>query len=203
MDRKQNSVRSLANLYTVVIGVALSSAVVNLIDAPDGLRSITWVNGLLFLSFISTLIPFYHGALRHLDDAYIENTGNIKDGALILDFLLLFLHGIAFVILSLLLSNPSHFAWMITAVLVIDVGWAVFAHFGSSRDGGEEWKWLLINLFISIPLGTSLYIFNVTLEPYEDPRKLALAIVSVCVVRTLLDYIFCWRFYFPEEEKQK
>ncbi|MBK9067349.1 MAG: hypothetical protein IPL76_10780 [Gemmatimonadetes bacterium] len=54
---------------------------------------------------MATLFPFYHGALRHLDDAYLENENHhIKRGALIFDFLLLFLHAMCFVVLALLIQ---------------------------------------------------------------------------------------------------
>lgn len=116
--RKENSLRSLTSLYTVVIGVALSSSILKLIDPNQGLSSLTVTSTLLFLAFICTLFPFYHGALRHLDDAYIENdSDHIKDGALILDFLLLFFHGMAFVVLSLMLTKPGDFAVVLLAVL--------------------------------------------------------------------------------------
>src|SRR5207253_2832610 len=131
--RMENSVKSLVELYTVVIGVALSLAVVSLIDLNKGLDVITLPSTLLFIAFIATLFPFYHGALRHLDDAYIENDDRrIKDGALVLDFVLLFLHAVAFVVLSLLLKKPGQFAWVLAVVLSIDVIWGVFAHFASS-----------------------------------------------------------------------
>jgi len=145
--RRENSIRSLSNLYTVVIGVALSLAVVQLVDETNGLLSITITKVLLFVSFIFTLIPFYHGALRHLDDAYLENkNSHIRDGALIIDVMLLILHGMVFVVLSLLLNNPIQFAWSLIVLVAVDVLWGVYAYFGSSTQGenGAEGKWALI-----------------------------------------------------------
>ena len=80
--RLANSIKSLVNLYTVVIGAALSLAVARAIDVKLGLTSISAVSMLLFVCFIVTLFPFFHGALRHLDDAFVENdSANIKTGA--------------------------------------------------------------------------------------------------------------------------
>lgn len=118
----ENSIKSLVNLYTVVIGAALSLAIARTINFTTGLTSVSGVSLLLFLCFVITLFPFFHGALRHLDDAFIENVNpNIRTGALIIDFALLFLHALAFVVLSQLLKHPSHFAWFLIAVLAIDV----------------------------------------------------------------------------------
>src|SRR6185437_11887329 len=116
--KMENSVRSLSNLYTVIIGVALSLAVVKLVEGGTGLKAATIPSILLFAAFVVTLLPFYHGALRHIDDAYIESEGaNIKDGALVVDLILLFIHGIVFVVLALLIAIPDEFAWVLIVLL--------------------------------------------------------------------------------------
>ncbi len=199
--RMENSVRSLVNLYTVVIGVALSLAVVSLIDVNKGLSALTLSSTLLFVAFIATLFPFYHGAQRHLDDAYIENdNAHIKDGALVLDFVLLFLHALAFVVLALLLRKPGHFIWVLTILLAIDVFWGLFAHYASSSSGHftPESKWGIIN-FVFVGLAVWYLVSNdIYLQEITDPVKLAIPITFVCSVRTLVDYIWCRTLYFPK-----
>ncbi len=207
--RKENSVRSLSNLYTVVIGVALSLAVVGVIDTNSGLQSVTLSRSLLFFAFLVTLLPFYHGALRHLDDAYLENdsTVPVKDGALIVDFLLLFFHALAFVVLSLLLKNPGHFAWALTVVLTIDVLWGTFAHFTAKHSIGATGppaesasapgKWAIINfIFVGVSVIT-LVNQDIYLGEVAEPIKLTIPIAFVCTFRTLIDYVWCRVFYFP------
>ena len=199
--RRENSVRSLVNLYTVVIGVALSNAVVSLIDVTKGLESVTLASASLFIAFVATLFPFFHGALRHLDDAYIENDNqHIKDGALVVDFVLLFLHALAFVVLSLLLKKPGHFAWVLVVLLSIDVIWGVFAHFASSSKEAitAESKWTIIN-FVFVSLAISyLVIHDTYLNEFPDPVKLSIPIAFACIVRSLVDYTWCRAFYFPK-----
>lgn len=200
--RKENSVRSLTNLYTVVIGVALSVAIATLINSEKGLSAVTIPSSLLFLAFIATLFPFYHGALRHLDDAYIENeNAHIKDGALIIDFLLLFFHGIMFVLLSLLLNKPNHFGWVLVALFLIDVIWGVFTHFGSSSrtPASAEGRWTILNFAFLAVLGAYLYCNDIFLGSVLHPKKLSLLIAVGCVIRTLIDYVWCKSFYFPKE----
>lgn len=199
--KKENSVRSLINLYTVVMGVALSLAITKLIDPQTGLQAVTASSVLLFFAFIVTLFPFYHGALRHLDDAYIENNNShIKDSALVLDFLLLLLHGIAFVVLSILLAVPNHFAWALVGLLSIDVIWGVFVHYGSSsRDRhAAEWKWTIINACF---VGLSLWYLianGIYFETVANPLTLSLPIAIACTFRTLVDYAWGKEFYFPK-----
>jgi len=206
--KRENAVRNLVTLYTVIIGAALSLAVKTLVGENNGLDGVSASSALVFAAFIFMLIPFYHGALRHLDDAYIESDRQIKDPALMLDFFLLFLHGIVFVFLSLLLKSPSNFAWLLVGVLAIDVVWGAFVgFFGSSTqtlvDGeakkpvSAESRWAIINaLFIAIVV---MYLFehDVSLAPAQEPLKLSVMLACACFVRSLIDYWWCSRFYFP------
>lgn len=197
----ENSVRSLVNLYTVVIGAALSLAVARAIDVNAGLTSIGLVPILLFVCFVVTLFPFFHGALRHLDDAFIENESqNIKTGALIIDFALLFLHALAFVVLSQLLQRPSHFAWLLIIVLLIDVVWGIFAHFGSSSGSklSAEFKWTVIN-FIFVGIVAAYLVGNdIYLDHNGDALKLSILLSIACVLRSTIDYVWCRELYFPK-----
>jgi hypothetical protein len=199
--KMENSVRSLVNLYTVIIGVALSLAVVRLVNGSGGLMTTTAPALLLFAAFVATLFPFYHGALRHLDDAYIENDSTtIKTGALVFDFILLFAHGLVFVVLALLISVPNQFAWVLIVLLGVDVLWGVFAHFAaSSAQGlGAELKWSIIN-FIFVCFWTwYLVAHNLYLGETKESMPLAILIFVTCVLRSIADYASCTKFYFPE-----
>jgi hypothetical protein len=201
--RKENSVKSLITLYTVVVGAALSLSIKSLFDSGKGIESITLYSILLFVSFLVTLIPFYHGALRHLDDAYIENENiHIKDGALIFDFLLLLLHGIAFVFLSLLTSKPNQFIFVLTALLLIDVFWGLFAHFGSSSKSkhNAELKWTCINFVSVCFMGWYIHSSGIGIHGVYDDMGISLIIVMTCFARSILDYSWCRSFYFIKEE---
>ncbi len=67
----ERSVSHLQQLYTVVVGLALTVAITNLIDqaAPVPIRMAALP---YFVSYLVTLVPFYHGALRHLDVTYLK-----------------------------------------------------------------------------------------------------------------------------------
>lgn len=197
----EQSIRSLINLYTVVIGAALSVAVTGVIDTTRGLSAATPTSACLFLAFIATLFPFVHGAIRHLDDAYLENTaGHIQDGALVIDFILLFFHALAFLVMSLLIQKPNHFAWGLLVVLTIDVIWGGFAHFAASSRSTDsaEFKWTVIN-FITVGFGSTYLIWNdIYLAEMLEPIKLAVPIMFVTIIRSGIDYWWCRNFYFPK-----
>lgn len=199
--KMENSVRSLANLYTVIIGVALSLAVVKLVEGSAGLKAAIVPSILLFSAFIATLFPFYHGALRHIDDAYIESDGtNIKDGALVVDLILLFVHGIVFVVLALLIAKPSEFAWILIVLLATDVLWGIFAHFAVSTSSGlsAELKWLLINFAVVGLLTWYLVANDINFRDTKNTLPLVIVVFVACVIRSIVDYISCAKFYFPK-----
>jgi hypothetical protein len=143
---QESSVRSLANLYSVVIGVGLSLGIVNLVDAAKA--PIPVKLGLLpyFVSYLVTLIPFYHGALRHLDATYVEEGGRqVRSGGLLLDFLVLFLESCLLLALAVLLPSPQLYAWGLVALLSVDIIWGFLAHVAFSKAGAEL-KWAYINI---------------------------------------------------------
>ena len=200
----ENSVKSLITLYTVVIGAALSLAVARAIDAKDGLTSISGVSIFLFVCFVVTLFPFFHGALRHLDDTFVEDLSpNIKTGALIIDFALLFLHALAFVVLSQLLQRPSHFAWVLLAVLAIDVVWGTFTHFAASSGNklSAESKWTIVNFFFIAIVAFHLVYNDIFLTHSRDALKLSILLSIACVLRSTVDYVWCRDLYFPKPEQ--
>ena len=199
--RMENSIRSLTNIYTVVIGAALTLAVTGVVDSTKGLEAATTTSVCLFIAFIATLFPFVHGAIRHLDDVYLENPNvQIRDGALVIDFVLLFFHALAFLVLSLLLNKPNHFAWGLEAILSIDIVWGAFAYFAAStnRKNIAEFKWFVINL-VTVGIGAIYLISNdINLAEIAEPVKLAVPILFITIIRSLADYVWCRDFYFPK-----
>jgi len=199
--KRANAVRNLVSLYTVVIGAALSLAVVSLIDPKQGLDSVQSSAVYLFLAFVLTLIPFYHGALRHLDDTYLESPRhNIRDHVLIFDFLLLVGHAMAFVCLSLLLRKPTQFAFVFLSVLSVDIVWGGMTHLfaNPAEKSGAEGKWTVINLVFAGALFAVLNYLDISWSSTAFEEKLAFPLLFVCALRTIVDYAFCYDFYFPQ-----
>src|SRR5215208_6828429 len=68
----ESTVRYLQELYTIMVAVALPVAITRMFDerqesAPFRLEVLP-----LLVTFVATLIPFFHGTLRHLDDTYVH-----------------------------------------------------------------------------------------------------------------------------------
>ena len=127
---RENSVKQLCDLYTVVVGLALSIAISKVIDETAVYLPISRANVWTFLVFIITVVPFYHGALRHLYATYVEHGGSkrIKNGALLIDYALLFVEGGVLVGLAYLIQSPSGFLGLFILLMFLDSVWGLLAH---------------------------------------------------------------------------
>ena len=198
---RQRTVTHLQGLYTVVVGVALAVALANLIDqqssAPIRLQALPY-----FAAYLVTLVPFYHGALRHLDLAYFENpTSHARPGALMVDWSLLFVESCGLLALALLINRPIPFMFTLTALLAFDAVWAFVAYLAFSPKPTEhpaEPRWAVINFAAVLMLiGTAVYLDSIdsAAKPVDTYRWIA--VVSLAVGRTVWDYGWCWSYYYP------
>ena len=198
---RARSLHHLQGLYTVVVGLALVSAITHLIDqsqpVPIRFSALPY-----FAVFLITLVPFYHGALRHLDITYHEDPDKAtRPGALLADWSLLFIESCLLLALSILIARPEPFVYALVALLFFDVFWAFAAHLAfsaKSREYHAERKWAIINVVTSVLLvlvAVYLHSLDPTLKPVETYRWLA--VVAICAARTIFDYVLCWSYYYP------
>lgn len=188
MTSQRESVRGLSDLYSVVVAVALSGAVVKLVDANSEGLPIRFELFPYFVAFLATLIPFYHGALRHLDKTYVEERGRgVLKGALLVDFVLLFVEGCMFLGISLLMHRPSAVVWGLTFLLFFDALWGIGAHLLFTQRGAQkaELRWAWINLACVAVLVGSLLGVGVPPGYRSGPRPiLGMGLVGILVGRS-------------------
>lgn len=199
LNAAESSVRNLGALYSVVVGVALAFAMERVVDPSSVGSPFQWDLLPLFFALLVTLIPFYHGALRHLDVTYVEQRGaEVRAGALLADFLLLFLEGSLFVGLAALLERPEVFAWTFVALLTLDTIWGFTAHLAFSRHPKlkEEARWAIINAVTVVVLVLFLILLG-AYPPGSQPHApgLAFGLLGIAVLRTVVDYFVSWEFY--------
>jgi hypothetical protein len=185
----------------VVAGVALTLAITKLLDenAPMPLRLDVLP---YFVAYLVTLVPIYHGALRHLDITYFEDeSAEAKSGALMFDWALLFIESCFLLGLALLLQKPVAFGWGLCIFLAFDCIWAFVAHLGFSpkkKESRTEWRWATVNFVTVCFLALALVVANAV------ETKLGLLtsfrwilVLVVAVARTIWDYAWCWSYYYP------
>lgn len=206
-DPQESSVSNLEHLYSIVVGVSLALAIQSLIQVQSNSSiHVNWILLPVLAAFLLTLIPFYHGALRHLDDHYVhgKTTASHPGLALLLDFLVLFFESCLFLGLAVLLASPAYFSWAFLALLMLDSLWIVVASLASgptSMPQAPERTWALIN-FVTVLVGTgALTILRAVSSPNKTPTIAYLVfILLIATLRTAVDYTLTWDYYFPDRD---
>jgi hypothetical protein len=196
--RQERSVRNLQELYTVTIGVSLAVAISHLVSDNGFPISSTAVPPLA--AFLLTIVPFYHGAMRHLDRVYVEEGGrNMRRASLIGDFSMLFIEACLFLTLANQLRRPGAFAWTLVALWAFDAIWGsiVYLIFATHRHHAAEVRWVVINLVAAPALAVFLLIETPPLGPVSADTSLTAALIAFPTARSVLDYLQSWSFYFP------
>ena len=206
MDARRRSVEHLQGLYTVVAGVALTLAITKLFDEKASMPLRVDVLP-YFVAYLFTLVPMYHGALRHLDITYFgDEKAGARAGALMFDWALLFIEGCFLLALAEVLQKPAAFGWGLCIFLGFDCIWAFVANLGFAPEAKEhrpEWKWASINFVAVCFLALSLVVADAV------EAKLGLLtsfrwifILVVGVARTIWDYAWCWSYYYPSSSSK-
>ncbi len=214
LAKQESSVRHLQLLYTIVAGLALSDAIGALFGEQAADDASAWQLLPLLIAFVVTLIPFFHAALRHLDDAYlIDPTAHqVKRGALAADFLFLFFEGCLLFALAHRLEAERVFLGLFSVLLVVDIVWAITFHLASPssrRKAAElqllflsrkqnlvfQLKWAANNLVFLLIVGLFVLVDHQFL--HLGPAGTRIVIMLVAIARAASDYAVSWPFYFP------
>jgi hypothetical protein len=186
-----NSVRHLQALYGVVVAIALTIAVEGLV--PSHLDDRTKL--LLTSALLVTLVPFYHGTLRHLDAVYVEaRVPSVGPAAVLIDFFVLFAQSCLFVGLAASTGHAVGFGWAYLSLLSIDIAWALITStaLATSRVSWAQLRWLRVNVATSIVL--VLFLTSASFASIAADVTAA-AIAGVAMLRTVADYMVSWQFY--------
>jgi hypothetical protein len=195
----ERSVDSLQKIYAVIVALAISLSIQNLlINKTDNsfTLSLKILDSLpAFLSFVAVLVPFYHGMNRHLDKCYIE--GKKQDtvqGALLFDFIVFFFEAsILFAVAASITSGLQSFL-LLGSLLFADMIWALVSHWiHYKKFSPSVVRWAGIN-FVTLILALFVFLTDI----YSATPK-AWLLFALAVARGVADYWFCWAFYFPQE----
>lgn len=223
VEARKDSVRHLLFLYSVVGALSLETAISNLIDVNRSGIPVNWTVAPMTVAFMVTLVPFFHGALRHLDDYHVFVTGpSLKRGALLADFVFLFLQASLLFALASFTPSYRNFLGTLMLLLLLDIVWGTVSqtllpveglkarglwlqlkHFHGLRTTYRErgtypqLAWVFNNVYWFIALAVVMALSLSGVLPGTDNLVLGLLIVALAIGRTILDYRFAWTFYFP------
>lgn len=201
----KTTVETLQRFYSIVIAIALTSALSKLIGilegaptAPDRLQAIA-----LAAAFLSTIVPFYHGMERHLYDTHRVLPELGKGGRpfpLLADIFVFIIEGSILFAMGRNLDNTANFLMLWSMLLVVDVVWS-FAVWHVQRGKRPAWilnnvAWLILAwvAWFSLPLVLSDFGFAASEFLWLIPVFIAVIEIS----RSIADYWMNWRFYFPD-----
>lgn len=193
-EARKRSVDNLQRLYAVVMGLAFTEVLRACAKDPAGMSGI-------LLGFVATIVPFFHGMHRHLDDTYVLGWNETSNLTLVVDLGYLLAHSIGFVVLSQVAAEPLKFYPGIALILAVDAVWVVYTYFRTDRTAVGEmvygrktdhlW-WLRVNIVAALVLMVLSWQPMVPLV--GEHFTLATAIL---VARGVADYALAWKLYFP------
>ncbi len=160
---------------------------------------------LMVLSLILTVIPFYHGANRYLDATYVTGERYAVRLALLLDFVMLFLEGLIFFGIAMLSYNENYFYTALAVVLVFDAIWVVSTKITERISDIELpshkiYVWAILNIITAFLICVFTWSNILVGEFWSTKLAKSISLVSIVALRTTLDYILMWEFYYPKVE---
>jgi len=196
--KNRRSVAHLQGLFAVVVGLALTAAITKLVDETAAPVPIHQGALPYFVVYLITLIPLYHGGLRHLDITYIEAAQQPEALALIFDWGLLFLESCGLFALALFITQAEYFCYIFTGLLCFDAFWAFLAHLFSPGDRRmhPEWRWAIINAVTVVIL--IIVLWSLKVLSIDTSQTLWVFVGTIAVARTICDYTWCWTCCYSE-----
>lgn len=202
----QRAALPLTELTTIVCGIAATTAIAGLLlsikQGCGDAQRFSLATVLLFTICIITIMRFYLGNFRHLDEQYFGGHGKSYSTQsrspvgrrLAADFLVIIVQSLLAVGLAYLLNSPIQFIFVYSVLLLVDAFWFFFFHEISS-DRAKYWA--LNNLgfgFLFLVAGFLLVRNHLTVGWLE----VAISIfASLALVNTGLDVYNQFDFYFP------
>ncbi len=199
---RERSVDNLQRLYTIVAGLSLTTAVAHLVVPDPESRAVVHIAQIsinadvlpMFITFVMTIVPFYHGANRYLDHAYVFMDSGVAPRPLVamLDFGFFFSQALIFYSMGLGITAPTAFYGLYVIILLVDVMWISLVYIAHNAAFNDVRTWLVIN---TITLAIAFVMLNTPVLPEDVTRWSFLAVLSIA--RTVLDYGLNWGFYWP------
>lgn len=194
-EARKRSVDNLQRLYTFVVSLAITEMLRRMLS-PMSMEYGRW---LMFVSFLSTVVPFYHGANRYLDATYVTGERSAKHFALMFDFIFLFFEALLLFALAMQAANREWFYTLLAILFVFDAIWVGFTNLTGEnpRDRVPRYtKWAIVNVCAAAALMISVW-SNVIGEFWANDVVKNIAVVIVAVGRSVYDYMSVWSFYYP------
>jgi hypothetical protein len=141
---------------------------------------------LVFLAFVVTVIPFYHGATLALTKVTLLGARRLLHMS---NFAMLLIEAMIFYAMAASISSVHSFMVWFAILMAIDVAWVAFVHVAGGSDKQAPRRWAYINFAMCVIL--------VMLLSFDFDRTSRYALLSLSsLARTLFDYVLTSNYYF-------
>jgi len=149
-----------------------------------------------FIVFLSTVVRFVHGAMRHFDIYYIEKPEGINwRGQPLWDFFFLGFEAFIFFVLAFSLYEQTRFVTSYLVLLVIDSVWLIGVFFTHIKKvwSGTPRNWIIANLIVLGSTGIPWIWYH---NDNTRPLWLLIIFLITVLIHSIMDYWKNWEFYF-------
>lgn len=201
IEARKRSVENLQRLFTVVASLAITESLRQLLTVTGDVGTLPEIpTTLTVISLLTTIIPFYHGANRYLDATYVTGERTAKPETLIFDFSAIFLEGIIFFILAVLIRNLVAFYTLLALLFFFDAVWVWITKLTtqSSTIQGEVYiSWSITNIIAGLVILFFIWSNLFQINLWSSAMVQVIAVTLVTLTRTIVDYARGWSFYYP------
>lgn len=195
--RREASIEALRSLYRIVVALAIVEALRRALTV-DGqflhdriIHHPHLTSTVLLLTFLPTVVRFFHGASIHLS----SNAEPCFKPAI--DFAGFFVQALLFYILALTVDQPKSFMVVLGVLILADTVWlVVLLAMKHVEPDPTIRQWLISNVLILVTL-LLLQMYRASLADYQ----MAYGLFSVAWVAAVADYLFNRHFYFPKHHE--
>jgi len=182
----------------VVAGLALAGGLEKFVFTDNGQfhlpKDIILI--VFFTIFVSTVVRFVHGAMRHFDHYYVEQPQQINWRRQPLwDFSFLGFEAFIFFILAFSLDNQPRFITYYLGLLLVDSFWLIGVFFTHIKQVwvGTPRNWIIANAIVLVTTGIPWIWYH---NAETCPLWLMLLFFVGVLVHSIMDYWRNWEFYF-------
>lgn len=190
------TVEVLERTFLILLALAIGEAIKQFIGDPAKKEiHIQWWRLPSLLAFLLLIIPFSHGMVMYLHDAYCSAPLVNYGGYLLEDVVAFTTEAILFFVLSRRLDIEFITSFYVSIIILLGVdsvwGFLVSYH----RPDISNWLRLNFGAFIIFCLLVTSY--QVFFNNKHGAKCVAIVGVNLMLIRTALDYYLNWSFYFP------
>lgn len=207
----RNSHSTIKWIWTIVMALAVEKAIETFIYCIDPMTGAEVIRDLqnfyirdflLFITFIFTIVRFYHGDCRYIDMTYLESWFKASDPesapsprSRFFDFYLLVLHAILFYALAASQRYFFYFFNIYASLLLINSIWLSTIYLRSSNKKNVRYprNWAINNV-VHLCFLAGLYFLT---DGLAAPCAY-IVFFSIAVSNSFFDYLTTWSYYFPE-----